>query len=307
MYNKPFRVLSIDGGGVRGIFPAKILALMEEELHINIHDTFDLVVGTSTGSIIAGSIAIKNSLAELVDDYCNNAPKIFLKRWYACGLLRSKYSRKTLEEFLRNRLRDITLEEIPKPLILNASNVSTGDVYVFKSIYQQTQRGGDYVRDGKVPLYKAVLASCAAPTYFDPVNISGTLVCDGGVWANNPSLVGYTDAINNFGAGNIRILSLGTGQIRQAYQVAAAWGFLSGWKRAQLVDFLMSCQTKFPQNVLELLDPSKILRISPEIGNYGLDKCENIPTLIELAKSEFTARNGEILKFLDFGEPKNEA
>lgn len=59
--SKPFRVLCIDGGGVRGIFLAQILALMEKELDIKIYDTFDLIVGTSTGSIIAGAIVLKNN------------------------------------------------------------------------------------------------------------------------------------------------------------------------------------------------------------------------------------------------------
>jgi len=306
MCNKPFRVLSIDGGGVRGIFPAKILALLEEQLPKNICDIFDLVVGTSTGSIIASSIVIRKNLTELVDAYSENASVIFQKRWSFCGIIRSIYDIQILENFLIGEFGDITLGEIEKPLIINAANISTGDVHVFKSAYQKKQRKGDYVRDGKVLLYKAVLASCAAPIYFDPVNIDGTLVCDGGIWANNPSLVGYTDAIRNFRADNIKILSVGTGQIRQIYQPAAMWGFLSGWKRTQLVDFLMSCQTRFPQNVLGLLDSDKILRISPEIGNYGLDKYENIPIMAELAKSQFTARNREILKFLDHEETENE-
>ncbi len=298
MPRKIFRVLSIDGGGVRGIFPTKILSLMEKELHINIHETFDLIVGTSTGSIIAGSIVIKNDLTELVEDYSKNAPAIFKKQWNLCGLLRSKYDGKILEKFLHKKLGDITLGEIKKPLILNASNASTGDVYVFKSSYQKTQRKGDYVRDGQVPLYKAVLASCAAPVYFDPVDINGTLVCDGGIWANNPSLVGYTDAIRNFEAKDIKILSLGTGQTRQIYQPARMWGYLTGWNRTKLVDFLMSCQTKFPQNVLELLDSNKVFRISPNIGNYELDKYQNIPSLVERAKSEFTRLNSQIHEFL---------
>jgi len=307
MSGRPFRILSIDGGGVRGILPAQILLLIEKELHIDIYENFDLVVGTSTGSIIASSVAIRKDLTELVAAYSENAPAIFQKRWSLRGIIRSKYNSQPLRGFLYQQFGDITLGEIEKPLIINAANISTGGVHVFKSAYQKVQRKGDYVRDGKVPLYKAVLASCAAPIYFDPVNIDGTLVCDGGIWANNPALVGYTDAIRNFRATNIKILSLGTGQIRQIYRPAKKWGFLFGWEHTKLVDFFMSCQTKFPQNVLELLDPDKILRISPEIGNYGLDKCENIPMISESAKSEFTARSGEILKFLDYEGTKNEA
>lgn len=297
--NKPFKILSIDGGGVRGVFAAKILSLMETKLHIDLYEEFDLIVGTSTGSIIAAAIAMKYDLTQLVEDYLGNASKIFQKRISFFGLLRSKYDSKFLADFLFSRLGDIPLGKIEKPLIFNATNVSVGDVHIFKSSYQQRQRKGDYVRDGEVPLHKAVLASCSAPIYFDPVDINGTLVCDGGIWANNPSLVGYTDAIRNFQTDKIKILSLGTGQAKQVYRAAKIWGFLTGWKKTKLVDFLMSCQTKFPQNILSLIDPERILRINPDIDNYELDNYENVPTLIELAKAEFTRDNTKISTFLD--------
>ena len=309
MKNKIFKILSIDGGGVRGIFAAQILALMEEKLNIKINEQFDLIVGTSTGSIIAGAISINYNLSNLVKDYVTNAPLIFQKKWSGLyGILRSKYDHSVLENFLSKTFKNIKLKEIKKPLILNATNASVGDVHVFKSSYQKIQRQGDYVRDGEVLLYKAVLASCSAPTYFDPVDINGTLICDGGIWANNPSLVGYTDAINNFQLqnDNIRILSLGSGQIRQIYQSAKMWGLLSGWKNTKLIDFLMSCQTKFPQNVLALIDPQIIFRINPLMESYELDKHQYIPTLIEMAKSEFTKYNKKISNFLELGGIKNE-
>ena len=302
MADKTFKILSIDGGGVRGVFAAKILSLMETKCSININDEFDLIVGTSTGSIIAAAISIKYDLNQLVEDYSINAPKIFQKRWSINGIFRSKYDSRFLEDFLSNKLGKTELGEIEKPLILNATNVTTGDVYIFKSSYQKILRGGDYVRDGETPLYKAVLASCSAPTYFDPVNINGTLVCDGGIWANNPSLVGYTDAIKNFPAtkNNIKILSIGTGQTKQFYQIAKKWGLLTGWKRAKLIDFLMSCQTQFPMNVLSLIDSNIITRINPVIDqNYhALDDVRSIPILISCADSEFTKHNKEISNFL---------
>ena len=308
-----FKILSIDGGGVRGILPAKILKLMEAELGIDVHETFDLIVGTSTGSIIAGAIAVKYKLAKLVSDYNENAPKVFKKRWNFMGLYRSKYSSAFLESFLRKIFGEITLGEIEKPLILNATNISDGNLHVFKSSYQKKQREGEeeqvYNRDGGVPLYKAALASCSAPIYFDPVEIifdpvdkEEKLICDGGIWANNPSLVGYSDAIRNFknvGTDNVKILSLGTGQTKQIYQPAKAWGYLTGWKHTKLIDFSISCQTEFPKNVLELIDLDKILRINPSIDNYEIDNYQSIPKLMELAKKEFTSSSEKISNFLN--------
>ena len=301
MADKSFNVLSIDGGGVRGVFAAKMLSLIETKLDVDIHETFDLIVGTSTGSIIAGAMAIKYDLTKLVDDYQKNASNIFQKRLSAKGLLRSKYNSEPLSNFLQEQLGDIKLGEISKPLILNATNVSIGDVYVFKSAYQRERRKGDYVRDGEVPLYKAILASCAAPTYFDPVDIDGTLVCDGGIWANNPSLVGYTDAIRNFDVKNIKILSVGTGQRQEIYRHSKRWGLFNGWGGSKLVDFMMSCQTNFPQNVLQLVNKDNIFRINPQIDGYELDNYHNIPTLMELAKSQFPGINTKIADFLNLG------
>ena len=307
---RPFRILSIDGGGVKGILPARILSLMEEKLHINIYDSFDLIVGTSTGSIVAGAIATKYSLSQLVADYKKEAPKIFKKRWNLCGSLRSKYDGKNLEFFLLKKLGYVRLGEIEKPLVLNATNVTKWGVHVFKSGYQEKFRKGDYTRDGEVPLFKAILASCSAPAYFDPVNIEGTLVCDGGIWANNPSLVAYTEAKSNFKKDSIKILSLGTGKIKNGYQKSKIrhWGLGTGWGRLKLVDFMMSCQVDFPQNSLELIDSEMILRINPDINFCKLDDCEKINILQAEADKLFTKKNKKISKFLDINQEleKNE-
>jgi len=299
-HTPPFKILSIDGGGVGGVLPAKIVELMQTKIGVDIYETFDLIVGTSTGSIIAAAIAIKYDLTRLVKDYCDNAPKIFRKRWWNHGLCNSKYNSALLENFLLERLGETKLGEIQKPLIINATNASSGSVYVFKSAYQDKVRG-DYCRDGGVPLYKAVLASCSAPSYFDPANIDGTLICDGGIWANDPSLVGYTDVARNFPErrDNVRILSLGTGQqTEKIYQPQRRWGLLTGWRSTELVEFLMSCQAKFPQNVLSLIDKDIVLRINPPIKNYKLDDCGRIHTLTELAKDEFPKKSKAILDFL---------
>ena len=306
--SKSFKILSLDGGGARGIFPARVLNLIEKKLGIDIHNTFDLIVGTSTGSIVAASVAIKYDLSKLVKGYEHYAPQIFKKpsfplnivKWK--GLYRSKYDSRRLEDFLHSEFGEIKLGDIKSPLIINATNVSTGKVHVFKSKYQQHQRDqSQYIRDGGVPLYKAVLASCSAPVYFDPVKIGDELICDGGLWANNPILVGYTDAVNNFQQKheNIKILSIGTGKCPKFYPPASNWGLLTGWKREKIVDFAMLCQNQYAGNCLDLIMPSNILRINPEIGDWGLDDCKSIPMLEELAYSEVEDSGEKIKLFLN--------
>ena len=273
---------------------------MNDKLGINIYNTFDLLVGTSTGSIVAAAIATRYDLSKLVRDYESHAPRIFKKRFSLCGFLRSRYDNKVLESLLRDSFGEITLGDIKTPLIINATNVSTGSVHVFKSSYQEDRRGGDYSRDGNVPLYRAVLASCSAPVYFNPVEIVGDLVCDGGLWANNPALVGYVDAVRNFNKTpeNTKILSIGTGNTRQFYLPSYMWGLITGWKREKIVSFAMLNQTQYAENCLSLIMPENVLRINPEIENWDLDDYKVLPTLKSLASREVTNRGELIKKFL---------
>ena len=295
--SKFFKILSLDGGGIRGIFSARVLDLMNDKLGIDIYNTFDLLVGTSTGSIVAASIATRYDLSKMVQDYEHYAPQIFKQRFSLRGLLRSRYDNKILEDLLHDSFGEISLGDIKTPLIINATNVSTGKVHVFKSSYQEHRRGGDYSRDRDVPLYRAVLASCSAPVYFDPVEISGDLVCDGGLWANNPALVGYVDAVRNFNKtpANMRILSIGTGNTRQFYLPSYMWGLVTGWKKEKIVNFAMLSQTQYAENCLSLIMPENVLRINPEIENWDLDDYKVLPTLKSLASREATNR-GELIK-----------
>lgn len=308
--NAYFKILSLDGGGVRGIFSARVLDLMNRNLNIDVHKAFDLVVGTSTGSIVAAAVATGYDLSKLVEDYESQAPEIFRrKNLLSIFHLKSKYDAGVLENFLQDSFGEIRLGDIEVPLMINATNVSTGRVQVFKSSYQKRRRGGDYFRDGEIPLYKAVLASCSAPTYFDPAKVSDDLVCDGGLWANTPELVAYTEAISNFQRTpeNMRILSIGTGNASQFYSSSSWrgllkdwWGFLTGWKREKIVDFVMLSQSQYAKNCLNLIMPDGVMRINPEIEKWRLDDCGSMPTLKSLASSEVTNSGEAIKKFLRY-------
>ena len=293
------RVLSIDGGGVRGVFPTQILALLETKLKVDIYQAFDLIVGTSTGSIVAAAIVTHYSLGQLVEEYAEIATKIFRKRSNFFALFRSKYDAKPLADFLHTRLGDITLGEIDKPLIISATNVSIGDIYLFKSASQSKQQGMAQAQDNNVPLHKAVLASCSAPTYFDPVDINGTLVCDGGIWANNPALIGYTNAINTFPQGRIKVLSIGTGKAKRMYRPTQRWGLLNGWGSGKLAAFMTISQSGFPHQALQLVNPDTVFRIDTFINKYAIDDHQTIPALIESANSEFATQSQKLYDFLE--------
>ena len=168
--SKQFHILALDGGGTRGIYSAQVLANMEMCLGTPIRDSFDLIAGTSTGSIIAGAAATGIPLKEVVELFEEQAPRIFTSKRLRWGIFRSRYSQKPLEEVVRVCLPDISLGEISTPLIITSSNITTGGVHVFKSRYM-VELGLPYVRDGDISLVEAILASSAAPTYFDPVQV----------------------------------------------------------------------------------------------------------------------------------------
>ncbi len=265
--NAPFYILSIDGGGYRGLFAAHILRRMEESWGLNWHQQFGMFAGTSTGSIIAAGLASNISAKKLSEFYITHGKKIFRKRWSSrldfLKILTSKYSSTTLQSLLEDVLGSTTLGEVPVPLIIPAVDIGNGCVHVFKSKYAD-----GFIRDPGVKLSEAVLASCSAPTYFDPHIVDGMYqLVDGGIWANNPSLVAVIDAQYRLKAplSDIRVLSLGTGKSKTFYPRSEGWwkdwfirswqgwGFATRWKRSKLLDLILNLQSDSAHNMLCLL------------------------------------------------------
>ena len=160
-----FNILALDGGGTRGIYSAQLLASIERDAGAQVRERFDLIAGTSTGSIIAGAAAAGIPMSDVVRLFEEEAPRIFRRRWLGSFHIRSKYPRPPLEQVIRSCVSDLTLGEVSTPLMIMGSDISTGGVHVFKSRYPK-ELGEPYVRDSDVSLGDAILASCAAPTYF---------------------------------------------------------------------------------------------------------------------------------------------
>ena len=193
--NDNFKILAIDGGGFRGAYSAHVLYRLEDEFQINWQEDFGLIAGTSTGSIIAAGLACGISAAEISTFYKKHGQDIFQKRplcWK--GIFASKYSTDKLRETLQQVFGDKKLSEIKTPLIIPSTDIGNGRVHVFKSQYHE-----DFKRDKNEKVVDAILASCAAPTYFDPYKVSHYILADGGLWANNPSLVAIIDAKKRLG------------------------------------------------------------------------------------------------------------
>ncbi len=305
-----FRILSIDGGGIRGVFPAQILQEIEEKLGVNLYESFDMITGTSTGAIIAAGVATKMPMRDIVDLYKKHGSTIFQRekpkflfkklRLKLQPILHSIYDAMHLKNVLQDVFQQQTLGNIEKPLILPATDIGNGSVHVFKSGYSK-----EFVRDKDVLVTDAVLASCSAPTFFNPHRLTPYLLADGGLWANNPSLVATIDACYrlNIKQENIRVVSIGTGHQNTMYGTDAfkKWGLFNGWGREKFIDFILSLQSQSTKNYLDLLlGREKILRLDFESDKpLPLDDVSVMDDLISRAGREFTYQSANIKYFLE--------
>ena len=295
-----FRILSIDGGGVRGIYPAHLLTLFSNHFGSDLSATFDLIVGTSTGAIIAAAAATQLPIDNVVRLYETRAKQIFARRRFAFGgVLRSAYDSSPLRKLLEDLFDDRTMAAACTRLVLPATDLSNGNVYVIKSPYLPS-----FVRDKDTPIVTAIMASCAAPSYFDPVRLNEYLLADGGLWGNNPSLIAYTEAIGKLGISpdEVRILSIGTGTGHHFYDPGRPtmnWGFATGWEKRRLVDVFMNLQSRVATNSATLLLRDRYCRISfEETGALALDDISVIPRLKAKAGEAFTYQSEKIKSFL---------
>ena len=213
-----FRILSIDGGGIKGIFPAQILTYLEETCLDGrpIGDHFDLIAGTSTGGIIALGLGAGLTARALFDLYVKEGHRVFPPKQRGGGwlqklsqLFRNRYDRTALDELLARTLGAKTLRDSRYRLLIPATEAKHGDPAVYK-----TPHHPGYFLDGDKPMAEVAAATSAAPTYLKPVVQDGYTLLDGGIWANNPTMMALVEALTCFTVQreNIAILSIGCGQ-----------------------------------------------------------------------------------------------
>ena len=220
--DRPFRILSIDGGGIRGVYPATFLAGLEQRYlgGESVARYFDLIAGTSTGGILAVGLGAGITAVELRDLYVGRGCEIFPpikpralegvgRRFRSvCQFFKYRYDRKALKKILQETLGDRKFGEAETRLCIPSFDGRYGEVYIFK-----TPHHPDYRLDARESMTKVAEATSAAPTFFRPLEHGGYTFVDGGVWANNPIMIALVDALTCFTVkpGQIRILSLGCG------------------------------------------------------------------------------------------------
>jgi uncharacterized protein len=288
------RILSIDGGGIRGLIPAVVLAEIERRTGRPTAELFDLIAGTSTGGILACALARpaegggpRYGAEELIELYEREGPRIFSRSLLrriasADGVIDERYDDEGLRDALGRYLGGARLSEALVPVLLTAYEIEGRFAFFFRSDRARSDDRYDFA------LAEAALATSAAPTYFEPVRVrdragdrSYTLV-DGGVFAANPAMCAYVDAV---GAGReVAVLaSLGTGeQIRPLpYERARGWGAI-GWARP-IVDVLLSSAAETVTHQLERLLAERYVRLQVrlEVARDDLDdaSAENLRDL----------------------------
>ncbi len=324
--SEPFHILSVDGGGFRGLFAAHLLKKMEEAWQIDWGRQFGLLAGTSTGSILTAGLATGVSAADLTEFYKTHGKAIFRPRaWSRFDILKlftSRYSSKTLKDLLDDVFHDKTLGDIVVPLVLPSVDIGNGCVHVLKSQYH-----GQFVRDQNVRVSDAVLASCSVPTYFDPHVVNDTYqLVDGGLWANNPSLVAAIDAHYRLGVPleDIRVLAIGTGKSTTFYPRSKGkwkdglvyswqgWGFATRWGGSKFVDLILNLQSDNAHNMLCLLlgesplEPKRVLRLTFESDqSLSMDSTEKRHDWVAKADYVFTHNAAKIATFLSIEGSSN--
>ena len=246
--NQPFRILSNDGGGIRGIFPAAILATLERDYlgGQRVGDYFDLIAGTSTGGIIALGLAAGLSAPEIEGMYLDEGHLVFptTRRGITGALrrfIRARYDRKALDALLQERVGGKTLRESKYRLLVPATEGENGEVWVYK-----TPHHPDYRLDGDTLMHTVAAATSAAPTFFAPFHRGGYTYFDGGIWANNPTMAALVEALSCFDVRpeNVRILSIGCGD--KPFEMSDRQGKSSGllhWRKVFEVQMHLQSET----------------------------------------------------------------
>lgn len=291
--SQKFRVLSLSGGGIRGLYTASFLAEIENLSGKKFADYFDLIVGTSTGGLIAIAIGLGNSVASIRDFYKENGPRIFppsrcIRRWlFAKQIIYPKHDPRVLCELIKKCVGEQrTLGDSRRPLVVNAFHAAGGKPVCFK-----TRHHDDFKKDHTRKAWEVAMATSAAPVFYRAFQAAdGTDYIDGGVWANCPVLVGAIEAIDRFGKprDQVEVLSVGTTKtpfsINRGARCGGAWRNVSMKNRA-VVNLLMEANRRSAMFMAQrLIGPASIVEIDRDVDNGGYEMDDSSPgTLRDLA------------------------
>jgi patatin-like phospholipase/acyl hydrolase len=297
------RILSIDGGGIRGIIPAQVLVSIESKLQqkssnpdARIADYFDLIAGTSAGGILTciylcpdaenptrprwtAQDALNFSIKSGRDVFQSS---LWQKLRSIDGLIDEKYPSDRLEKFFLENFRECQLSQLLKPCLISSYDVERRKAHFFDKIDAQQSPAEDYfIRD-------IARATSGAPSYFEVPKIysltnESYALIDGGVFANNPALCAYAEVRNKFRIPDARpdrgptaqdmvILSLGTGEAQKKfpYEEVKNWGQVE-WVEPLINIMMTGVAETVNYQMVQIFDaierPNQYLRINPDLSH----------------------------------------
>lgn len=277
---RTFKILSLDGGGIKGIYTAELLRQCEETFGEDapVARHFDMIAGTSTGGIIALGLGLGIPTADIVTFYQDDGRGIFPPLPVRLpGRLRAlwtwlrgpKLLHDELEDALKRHFGEHLLGDSASRLVIPAFMMPKTEIAVFK-----TDHHSDFKHDHLTPMWKVARATSAAPTYLKGLEHeeSGRIFIDGGVWANNPVMVAVVDALTAYDLtrDQIEIFSIGTGNAPFELSKPDVFRGLIAWREAIKAAMFLTTDNATAQVKL-LLGPDRCLRLEPSGEDAGVE------------------------------------
>lgn len=278
-----FRILSIDGGGIKGVFPAAYLAELERRFLGGraVTEYFDMIAGTSTGGIIALALAKGMSSKDAMEIYTKRGRTIFPKPKKLGGFLQKirwvtnvKHNQRVLRNELFDVFGEMHIDDAKVRLVIPSFEGQHGEPWIYK-----TPHHSDYKKDRHVTAVRVALHTAAAPTIYSGVENDGHLMVDGGIWANNPVMQALVDVMvcYDIPTENIRILSIGTGNdhfstAKLQHAGVVGWTTPFGNKGPALFRAAVKAQCHDANGQAGLLiGKQNLVRIDPAEGDSPID------------------------------------
>ena len=303
------RVLPIDGGGIRGIVPALVLAHLEKTTGAPASELFDLMVGTSTGGILALALSLQGEEGQpllgakrMVALYERHGAEIFEQSLWrkvrtVGGIFEEAYSHKALEAVLEYYFGDRTLSECGIPAMVTSYDIQHRRTVFMKSWHPD---------HAALLCSEAARATSAAPTYFEPANLqwadeNRTLI-DGGVYMNSPAVSAYAEARKLFPDEPIAMLSLGTGELTRPIPYEEARTLGSALWVMSLLDCMFDGVSKAADHQMRLFLGERYLRLQTPLyfASDDMDDASkgNVRNLKQTARELIQRESEKLQRFL---------
>lgn len=302
------RVLCLDGGGIRGIIPAMLVAEIERRTAKHATELFDLIAGTSTGGIIAMGLVVPGedgqpafSAIDAVSIYEDHGPRIFAsdgrdKLHSLGGVLHERYHVDGLVQILHDTFGDKRLSDATTDVLVAAYEITRRETFLFSSRKARRDPHHDFL------MRDAVRSTSAAPTYFEPslvVDPGGrtNVFIDGAVYANSPAMCAFAEIEREHLGSDVVIASVGAGSLTHRFEFESVkeWG-AAHWARP-LLEIVLDGAAETSDHVLgELLGPKRYYRFQQELGEAS-DSLDDVkPANLQALKREgrrLVARSSE--------------